>query len=116
MDPQTLAARLGLDLPAVLLLVMYVADHPRLYARDRRTVVTLDAVCREEEALRAELERRVGRPLGRTVHEVDFVRDLMVLEVRFRQPELTEGSRPFTRSTSTSTTSGPTARLSKEPA
>ncbi|MEV0443228.1 DUF4956 domain-containing protein [Streptomyces spectabilis] len=116
----------GLSLPsaaglaAVLLLVMYVADHPRLYARDRRAVVTLDAVYREEDALRAELERRVGQPLGWTVHEVDFVRDLMVLEVRFRQPELTEGSRSFTRSTSrstrTRTTSGPAARLSKEPA
>ncbi|MEV8018794.1 DUF4956 domain-containing protein [Streptomyces sp. NPDC086554] len=83
----------GLSLPmasglaAVLLLVMYVADHPRLYAGDRRTVVTLDAVYREETALRAELARRLGEPLGWTVQEVDYVRDLMVVEVRFRQPE-----------------------------
>ncbi|MEV0320845.1 DUF4956 domain-containing protein [Streptomyces sp. NPDC050658] len=83
----------GLSLPiatglaAVLLLVMYVADHPRLFAADRRAVITLDAVYREETALRAELARRLGEPLGWTVQEIDYVRDLMVLEVRFRQPE-----------------------------
>ncbi|EPH46336.1 hypothetical protein STRAU_0586 [Streptomyces aurantiacus JA 4570] len=60
----------GLSLPmaaglaAVLLLVMYVGDHPRLYRRDRRALVTLDAVYREEDALRAELARRLGEPLG----------------------------------------------------
>ncbi|MFE0059543.1 DUF4956 domain-containing protein, partial [Streptomyces sp. NPDC059003] len=74
----------------------YAADHPRLYARDRRAVVTLDAVHREEATLSAELRRRLGEPLGWTVQEVDYVRDLMVLEVRFRQPEPTEGHRAFT--------------------
>ncbi|MFD4634162.1 DUF4956 domain-containing protein [Streptomyces sp. NPDC058284] len=74
-------------LAAVLLVVMYGADHPRLFARDRRAVVTLDAVHREEGPLRADLARRLGEPLGWTVQEVDYVRDLMVLEVRFRQPE-----------------------------
>ncbi|QEV19253.1 DUF4956 domain-containing protein [Streptomyces alboniger] len=74
-------------LSGVLLVVMYGADHPRLFARDRRAVVTLDAVYREEGALRAELARRLGEPLGWTVQEVDYVRDLTVLEVRFRQPE-----------------------------
>ncbi|GHE72752.1 DUF4956 domain-containing protein [Streptomyces longispororuber] len=105
----------GLSLPmaaglaAVLLLVMYVADHPRLYAHDRRAVVTLDAVYREEDALRAELRHRLGEPLGWTVHEVDYVRDLMVLEVRFRQPEPARPSRSFVRKTSR-----PAPRLSKE--
>ncbi|MGA4840576.1 DUF4956 domain-containing protein [Streptomyces sp. G45] len=107
----------GLSLPraaalaAVLLLVLYAADHPRLYARDRRAVVTLDAVFRDEDALRAELRRRLGEPLGWTVQEVDYVRDLMVLEVRFRQPELTQRHRSFTRRTPR-----PTPRLSKETA
>ncbi|WP_327353792.1 DUF4956 domain-containing protein [Streptomyces sp. NBC_01304] len=70
----------------VLLLVVYVADHPWLYARDRRTLITLDVVHREPDALRADLRRRLGEPLGWTVQEIDFVRDLMVLEVRYRQP------------------------------
>ncbi|APY87226.1 DUF4956 domain-containing protein [Streptomyces alfalfae] len=95
----------ALDLPvasglaAVLLLVMYGADHPRLFAHDRRTVITLDAVYREETALRAELARRLGEPLGWTVREVDYVRDLMVLEVRYRQPEPSARAEEFSRRT-----------------
>ncbi len=73
-------------LAAVLLLVVYAADHPRLYARDRRSIVTLDVVHREGAALRADLARRLGEPLGWTVQEVDYVRDLMVVEVRYREP------------------------------
>ncbi|MDQ8706624.1 DUF4956 domain-containing protein [Streptomyces sp. LHD-70] len=88
----------GLDLgtaaalSAVLLLVMYAADHPRLYRRDRRALVTLDAVHREPDTLRADLADRLGEPLGWTVREVDYVRDLMVVEVRFREPEVREPS------------------------
>ncbi|MYW68706.1 DUF4956 domain-containing protein [Streptomyces sp. SID8379] len=77
-------------LAALLLLVVYVADHPRLYARDRRAVVTLDAVYADEGALRAELARTVGQPYGWTVREIDHVRDLTVVEVRFRQTEVRE--------------------------
>jgi hypothetical protein len=81
---------LGLDVAAglacVLLLVLYAADHPRLYARERRTVVTLDAVYEDEDTLRAELRRRLGEPYGWTVREVDYVRDLTVVEVRYREP------------------------------
>ncbi|TPQ22704.1 DUF4956 domain-containing protein [Streptomyces sporangiiformans] len=72
------------SLAGVLLLVLYAADHPRLYARERRTVVTLDVVHEDEEALRAELRRRLGEPYGWTVREVDYVRDLTVVEVRYR--------------------------------
>ncbi|MGA4850223.1 DUF4956 domain-containing protein [Streptomyces sp. G5(2025)] len=86
-------------LSAVLLVVMYGADHPRLFACDRRAVVTLDAVYREETALRAELARRLGEPLGWTVREIDYVRDLMILEVRFRQPEPSVRSGEFPRKT-----------------
>ncbi|GCB42853.1 hypothetical protein SNL152K_136 [Streptomyces sp. NL15-2K] len=71
-------------LAGVLLLVLYAADHPRLYAHERRTVVTLDAVYEDEDALRAELRRRLGEPYGWTVREVDYVRDLTVVEVRYR--------------------------------
>ncbi|MGW0534131.1 DUF4956 domain-containing protein [Streptomyces sp. NPDC003032] len=86
-------------LSGVLLVVMYGADHPRLFAYDRRAVITLDAVFREETALRAELARRLGEPLGWTVREVDYVRDLMILEVRFRQPEPSIRSGEFLRKT-----------------
>ncbi|MFG2523438.1 DUF4956 domain-containing protein [Streptomyces sp. NPDC048527] len=76
----------------VLLLVIYASDHPRLYARDRRTIVTLDVVHREPAGLRADLAARLGEPLGWTVQEIDYVRDLMVVEVRYRRPE--DVSRP----------------------
>ncbi|MFD7666391.1 DUF4956 domain-containing protein [Streptomyces sp. NPDC059788] len=74
-------------LAGLLLLVMYGADHPRLMARTRRTVVTLDAVHTDQRALREDLARRVGEPLNWTVKEIDFVRDVMVVDVRFRLPE-----------------------------
>jgi hypothetical protein len=87
--------RLGLamaaTLSAVLLLVVYAADHPRLFARARRTVITLDTVHSNPAALRADLARRLGEPLHWTVMEIDFVRDLMVVDVRYREPEARPG-------------------------
>lgn len=71
-------------LDGVLLLVVYFADHPRLCARTRRTVVTLDTVHADQAALRADLARRLGHPLRWTVTEVDYVRDVTVVDVRYR--------------------------------
>ncbi|MBH1936923.1 DUF4956 domain-containing protein [Streptomyces sp. AV19] len=76
---------LAAALSAVLLAVVYVADHPRLYPRSRRTLVTLDAVHADPAALRADLARRLGEPLNWTVMEIDYVRDLMVVDVRYRE-------------------------------
>ncbi|MEV5239240.1 DUF4956 domain-containing protein [Streptomyces cinnamoneus] len=76
------AAALG----GILLLVVYCADHPRLLARSRRTLVTLDTVHADPAALRADLARRLGEPLDWTVMEVDYVRDLTVVDVRYREP------------------------------
>ncbi|MEU1673456.1 DUF4956 domain-containing protein [Streptomyces roseifaciens] len=82
-----LAFGLAAALSAVLLLVVYAADHPRLLARSRRTVVTLDTVHADPSALRADLARRLGDPMHWTVMEVDYVRDLTVVDVRYREPE-----------------------------
>ncbi|ARZ66625.1 DUF4956 domain-containing protein [Streptomyces sp. HU2014] len=90
---------LAATLSAVLLLVVYVADHPRLFARSRRTVVTLDAVHRDPAALRADLARRLGEPFHWTVMEVDFVRDLTVVDVRYREPKPGAGTVPATAGT-----------------
>ncbi|MEU9114891.1 DUF4956 domain-containing protein [Streptomyces sp. NPDC048483] len=84
-------------LAALLLLVIHVADHPRLLAGTRRAVITLDVVHSGEDALRADLTRRLGEPLTWTVKQVDFVRDLMVVDVRFRVPELSAGTERTTR-------------------
>lgn len=81
-------------LATLLLLVIYAADHPRLFARARRTVVTLDAVYGSTNELRADLDRRLGEPLNWTVMEVDYVRDLTVVDVRYRIPkEVTEAAK-----------------------
>ncbi|MFG3253759.1 DUF4956 domain-containing protein [Streptomyces sp. NPDC048172] len=65
--------------------VIYVADHPRLFARTYRTVVTLDAAVTDPEAVRAHVRARLGTPLAWSVVEVDFVRDVTVVDVRYRQ-------------------------------
>ncbi|MCC3771788.1 DUF4956 domain-containing protein [Streptomyces sp. UNOC14_S4] len=85
--------RISAALSAVLLAVIYVADHPRLLARARRTVVTLDTVHGDPGQLRADLARRLGEPLNWTVMEVDFVRDLMVVDVRYLEPRPGTGTR-----------------------
>ncbi len=82
----------GLDL--VLLAVVFAADHPWVSSRTHRQTVTLDVVHRNPDMLRADLEGRLGgRVSSVTVLEVDYVRDLMVVDVRFR-----EGTRPQERS------------------
>ncbi|MEU4211786.1 DUF4956 domain-containing protein [Streptomyces sp. NPDC026206] len=81
-----LAVALATALSAIMLLVVYGADHPKLFARSRRTLVTLDTVHADPSALRADLARRLGEPLNWTVMEVDYVRDLTVVDVRYREP------------------------------
>ncbi|MEU6114027.1 DUF4956 domain-containing protein [Streptomyces sp. NPDC047117] len=71
----------------LLLFVIWCADHPKLLTRSRRTVVTLDVVHTDPAALRADLARRVGEPLNWTVKQVDFVRDVTVVDVRYREME-----------------------------
>ncbi|MFF0445363.1 DUF4956 domain-containing protein [Streptomyces sp. NPDC004609] len=71
-------------LTGLLLAVVYASDHPKLFARSRRAIVTLDAVYGNPDDLRADLDLRLGEPLNWTVMEVDFVRDLTVVDVRYR--------------------------------
>ncbi|MFL1381555.1 MULTISPECIES: DUF4956 domain-containing protein [unclassified Nocardiopsis] len=76
-----------LGLNVLLLTVMYVGDHPRLLARHERRMLTLDAVHEDPVALRQDLAARLRARVTRVdVVEVDYVRDLMVVDVRFRVP------------------------------
>lgn len=78
---------LAVLLDAVLLGAMFVADHPRLTPNVRREVVTLDVVHSDPAALRADLENRLGgRVLRHVVTEVDYVRDVTVVDVRYQVP------------------------------
>jgi Domain of unknown function (DUF4956) len=57
----------------------------RPYVDERPVSITLDVVHADEAALVADLERRLGgRVLRHQVRDVDFVRDTMVVDVRYR--------------------------------
>lgn len=74
-----------LALNALVLVVMFAADHPRLLVRHERRHVVLDVAHRDDAALRADLEARLGGRVGHlVVNEVDFVKDTTVCDVRFR--------------------------------
>jgi hypothetical protein len=69
----------------VLLAAMLVVDSKPLRDRARRMDITLDTVHADDAALVADLERRLGgRVMHHVVNEVDYVRDTMVVDVRYR--------------------------------
>jgi hypothetical protein len=69
----------------VLLAAMLVVDSRPLRDRARRVDVTLDVVHADDAALVADLERRLGgRVMHHVVNEVDYVRDITVVDVRYR--------------------------------
>jgi hypothetical protein len=76
---------LGVAVNALLLVTMFVVDSRPLRERARRMDVTLDVVHDDDAALVADLERRLGgRVMHHEVNEVDYVRDTMVVDVRYR--------------------------------
>jgi hypothetical protein len=75
----------------LLVMVMYVADHPRLLPRARRQLLTLDSAIPDERVLRAHIESRLGIDVRHLiVQELDFVRDLTVVDVRYRVPTVAD--------------------------
>ncbi|GAA3672656.1 DUF4956 domain-containing protein [Nonomuraea antimicrobica] len=84
----------ALLLNGVLLAVMYVADHPGLLGRTRHQVVTLDVVHADPDLLRVDLESRLrARVLEWEVTQVDYVRDVTVVDVRYVVPNARAGVR-----------------------
>ncbi|MDW3218942.1 MAG: DUF4956 domain-containing protein [Acidimicrobiales bacterium] len=74
-------------LMATLVLIMYIADHPRIFADYRRQVLTFDQAIPNEEAV----IKRAEEILGATIHSVkirrtDLVNDTTVAEVRYHVP------------------------------
>lgn len=70
-------------LSALLVVLVAIADNPRLLAGARRQVVVLDRAVAEEGVLRAELEAMLGATVTHMVVEkIDFVLDLTVVDVR----------------------------------
>ena len=73
----------------LLLATMLVVDSRALRDRARRVDIALDVVHSDDAALVADLERRLGgRVLRHQVKDVDYVRDTMVVDVRYRSGSL----------------------------
>jgi Domain of unknown function (DUF4956) len=69
----------------LLLMTMLVVDSRPLRDRARRMEITLDTVHADDAALVADLERRLnGRVIHHVVNEIDYVRDTMIVDVRYR--------------------------------
>ncbi|MFF3938533.1 DUF4956 domain-containing protein [Streptomyces phaeofaciens] len=75
---------LPVALTALVVVTLYVADHPRLYARHRSRSLRLDSAHTDEAALRAHLEALLGgRVVNLSVKNVDLVNDTTLVEVRY---------------------------------
>ena len=86
--------RLVVLINALLLVTMLVADSRVLRERARRLDVTLDTVHGDDAALIADLQRRLGgRVMHHQVNDIDYVRNTMLVDVRYRagQPTTTTG-------------------------
>ena len=74
---------------AVLVAIMYTVDHPRLGGRTHRQLVTLDAAYPDRSELHGALQRLLAAEVRHlVVLEIDMVRDVTVVDVRFRTAHL----------------------------
>lgn len=72
---------------ALILAVLWAADHPALLARSRHQIVRLDRAIADHDELSGELERSLGGTVtSLTVQELDLVNDTTLVDVRFRAP------------------------------
>ena len=82
--------RLVVMINALLLLTMFVVDSNKLRQQARRMDITLNTVHTDEAALIADLESRLGgQVMHHEVNQVDYVRQMMIVDVRYRA-----GTRP----------------------
>jgi hypothetical protein len=71
-------------LMGLILVVMFLGDHPRLFRGYRRQILVLDSAVTDEVALLAKLEQMLGaRVHAVAVERVDLVNETTVVEVRY---------------------------------
>ncbi len=79
-DPWPVAAMI-----ALILVVMWAADHPLLLARSRHQVVRINRAIADETELRAELASTLGADVTSiSLQELDLVNDTTLVDVRYR--------------------------------
>ena len=78
----------SIGLMALLLVVMFVGDRPRLLRGDQREVIVLDAAITDPVALTARLEQLLGaRVHAIRIERIDLVNDTTMVDVRYsRRP------------------------------
>lgn len=73
-------------LMGIILAVLFVGDHPRLFSGYRTQTMNLDRAFTDETELRTHLESLLGARVHRlTVRKVDLVNDSTTLEVRYQR-------------------------------
>ncbi len=83
-----------ISLMALILVVLWAADHPALLGRSRHQTIHVDRAIADEEELRAELERRLGATVtSLTVQHLDLVDDTTLVDVRYRLPRVASPTR-----------------------
>ena len=79
-------------LMAGILVVLFLGDHPKLFADVRRQTLTLDSAYLDERKLQDRVEELIGAPVNKMrVRRVDVVNDTTTVEVRFVRTEQAEG-------------------------
>ncbi len=73
-----------LALNAVVVLAIFVLDHPRVLKTAQRRAITLDCICTDPQELRSILSERLnGQIVDVNVSAIDFVQDSMQLDVQY---------------------------------
>ncbi|GAA2639738.1 DUF4956 domain-containing protein [Streptomyces vastus] len=81
--PETVTL-LNTGLMALIVVTLYVGDHPRLFPRHRQQSLRLDSAYTDEDALRSHLEVLLGgRVVNLSVKDIDLVNDTTRVEVRY---------------------------------
>jgi len=76
---------LVISLMALIVVVLFVGDNPRLFAKYRQQTVQLDTAYADESRLRVELERMLGARVHKvTVQHLDLVNDTTLVDVRYQ--------------------------------
>ena len=79
------------SLMALIVVAMWAGDHPALLSRSRQQLITLDRAITDEAELRSELTSLLGGRIDQvTVQQVDLVRALTVVDVRYKLPKRRE--------------------------
>ncbi|NRG41073.1 DUF4956 domain-containing protein [Rathayibacter sp. VKM Ac-2835] len=80
----TAPSALTVGLIALIIAVLFIADHPRLFSRTRQQTITLDSAFTDEGALTEHLAALLGgRIRSVQVRQLDLVNDTTQVDVRF---------------------------------